>query len=358
MLIFHIGRPKTGSSAIQAFLDVNRAALAREHRILYPNLGAGALDEGEALNHSALIVHAAIGHAAERIAEAYRFAQRTGCEQLVISSESPHPRYVEIVAQVRRQLSAPVRVICYLRRQDHMVESYWKQWGIKSAAPDVATYVERMLQRLARGEPCELDYRHPLSLWARCVGAGALVVRSYEKSQLREKDVVADFLALIGVADRAGLRLPEENARTANRGFSPEAMAFLDLCRGSLGPLHDHRMFELFDEAFGEGGRKRPFESYRLLSPGLRLRILAACEPSNAEVAREFCGRADGRLFLEPWPRPDEPWAPVRLSPEDAGSMLFQVLVCQGRKLAQLKLGVKKVRARLEALAAAGAARP
>lgn len=42
LLVAHLGGPKTGSSAIQAFCDHNRTALFRQHGILYPTLNPDA----------------------------------------------------------------------------------------------------------------------------------------------------------------------------------------------------------------------------------------------------------------------------------------------------------------------------
>jgi len=345
-LVVHIGKPKTGSSAIQSFLDRNRRELASRRGILYPNLKAEPFDEGSCLNHSSFIVKFAAADTAERVVRAIEFARSRGCSMVLLSSESNNVRYCEIVSAVVKRTRVPVRVICYVRRQDHLLESAWKQWGLRMNLRDIEAYMHKELEALAQGRKSQFDHA-VLADWSEHVGAGAVIVRPYEKGQLRGEDVVTDFLSLIGIEGRQGFLDRDDNAMDSNKGFRPKAMEFLQLCRAAMGPLHDNRMLELFYDALGGGNQKLPFESYRLLSPALRLRILEACEPGNQRVAREYLGREDGRLFHEPWPRLDEPWNPVHLSPEDAASMLLQVVLSLGRRNTALESRVHGILERL-----------
>jgi hypothetical protein len=345
-LVVHIGRGKTGSSAIQAFFDRNRPTLAHERRILYPNLRGGAFDAGICPNHSRQVTEQPLGEAVERIVDAVRFAEQSGCRQVVLSSESPQPSYMDTVAAVRARTGVDVRVIGYVRRQDHLIESAWKQWGLRSTMRDIEAYVDHAIAVVQEGRRSLLGHDAVLDGWAKLFGAAAVTARPYEKGQLRGQDVVTDFLALLGVEDREGL-VPPETALKANQGFRPEAMEFLQLCRSALGPLRSNRMLDLFAEALGEGNRKRPFESYRMLSPAWRLKVLEACEPINQRVARTYLGREDGRLFLEPWPRPDEPWSPAVLSEEDAVAMSLQLIVCLGRRTGALEAELQGLLGRL-----------
>lgn len=50
-LYIHIGQAKTGSTAIQSFLNHNQKSLIENYNILYPNMMGGSLDQGSKLNH-------------------------------------------------------------------------------------------------------------------------------------------------------------------------------------------------------------------------------------------------------------------------------------------------------------------
>ncbi len=51
MIYFHIGQPKTGTSAIQAVFNYNRENLSKDYKLLYPNFEDSNFDKGIYHNH-------------------------------------------------------------------------------------------------------------------------------------------------------------------------------------------------------------------------------------------------------------------------------------------------------------------
>ncbi len=45
-IYFHVGQAKTGSGAIQSFLNINREILATRYKILYPNINSTDIGKG------------------------------------------------------------------------------------------------------------------------------------------------------------------------------------------------------------------------------------------------------------------------------------------------------------------------
>jgi hypothetical protein len=55
-----------------------------------------------------------------------------------------------------------------------------------------------------------------------------------------------------------------------------------------------------------------------LLSPSARRRLVDDQLDNYGYIAREYMGRTDGQLFLDPLPEPDMPWEPSMLTPQQA----------------------------------------
>ena len=102
---------------------------------------------------------------------------------------------------------------------------------------------------------------------------------------------------------------------------------------------HVARPMYAFLEALG----KDPFFARQFFSPFAipatrRIEILQRCEESNRKVAREFLGRADGVLFREPWPSPDEPFQPYGgLTTEKLVPILLHILQKQDERIGELE---------------------
>jgi len=204
-LILHVGRHKTGTSALQAALAAGRDDLARQG-VVYPRLppataevlGAPSADShptlARALNpgwgpHDGLPVLArAIGEQIRATPEA---------DTLLLSSEAfqnlRDPALVQ--AYVADLGVAEVRVIAYLREHLDYAMSSWRQ-GLQA---------QGRFRRFSRYAGRMKDLGPFVALWQT---VGRLELDWYDAALARHGDIVADFL------DRTGLELP---ARPAGR---------------------------------------------------------------------------------------------------------------------------------------------
>jgi hypothetical protein len=66
----------------------------------------------------------------------------------------------------------------------------------------------------------------------------------------------------------------------------------------------------MLNQLLDDDVRKKPFETYGILSPEDRIKLLNRYEESNQKLAREYLNRSDGRLFNEPWPNANDAWVP------------------------------------------------
>lgn len=238
--LLHIGMPKTGSTVLQDRLRASREVLL-ERGLLYPSNPPGCPFNNHRLLLTGFLAYdklprhirkAAI-YRPDNMAETYadfcghlaREVAETRPERLVLSSESLFRSLPRAGRKALRALLAPygeTRVAVYLRRPS-------------------AYYLSALQQRLKAshkvGPPRVGSSLKALDAYAATFGAEALRPRVYDRAQLVEGDIAADFLAA---------HLPESGlsagdlapARRGNETLSAEAM---DVLRAFREAFHAER---------------------------------------------------------------------------------------------------------------------
>lgn len=214
-LILHIGAHKTGTTALQQSLKVNRARLAAQ--------GAAYVSSPEAaqLHHylgfavrGGLVPDGFIAFDAEVLAE--RLAEAD--QDLVIASSENFSFFFQrsAIAALERALRPrfdDIRVVCYLRRQDRHAVSHHQE-GAKpnrQAEGQLWGHALTALPTVSPNHALYLDYDRRLGLWADVFGADKLDLRVYDRALLTDGDIVADFLALLGLAGAGFAPLGDRN---------------------------------------------------------------------------------------------------------------------------------------------------
>lgn len=234
-LYLHIGHLKTGTSALQAFCNSHREELASQG-VYFPVAGTGQRRCG---NH--LVLALGLSHAHGKSAPPwYLKAQRhhpteydhrtqwdrvideigsSGCHSALLSSEFffalGYGEHGPALLQELRSLTDQfdVRILCYLRRPDRMIESFYNQLvktghAVKRLYNDVPRYQDTPF----------LNYTGALRTWVAEFGAQRIHVRSYES--LLDRDIVTDAFSVIDRPETRALRAlnPDRaiNARIPN----------------------------------------------------------------------------------------------------------------------------------------------
>jgi hypothetical protein len=327
----HIGIEKTGSTSIQAFLRANREALLRQG-VLYPHA------TGE-MNQVRLAAYAADAAAEDRVlrrhgaaegAEQEAFRRRleqeleteaaeSSATRMILSSEHCSSRLCSDaeVGRLRGLLERAgreFRIIVYLRRQDDLLLSKYST-SLKSGG--VARFAVP-----SDPEP-RFAFAPMLERWARVFGEGALKVRVFDKTALAGSGLLRDFCAAADL-DVSGLELREE---PRNASLSVDALEVLRLLNENRLLDRDLSLHRRVVQALGR------IEGPKLsLGSATRRRLLADYAAGNAEIARRWLGRADGRLFADveeglPEVLPSEP------TPERIAAVAAEVLMALGEKL-------------------------
>lgn len=291
-LLVHAGTPKTGTSTIQRFLSANAGRLLCRG-VLFPS--AGRRYGG----HHAIARHYrdAEDHWIERV------DRRALFDQLHREEDAEKPRETLLSSEAFWGLSRgaefardfagrKIRVVIYLRRQDHFLESryaFHKKMGVAPEPP------EEYRKKYARS----VNYREKLDAWASVVGRENVIVAPFERRQLNGgiEGPIFDALSI-------GQREFFKPARSFNVRLDRSSLLFLQMLADIQGDdgvrTGWRRAARAALEARAAKMGKRPREF--LLPASIRGALVEEAAEMNAAIARDFLGREDGVLFLDPPP--------------------------------------------------------
>ncbi len=300
-LYVHIGLPKTGTTAIQYFLHENRASL-KHAGYLYPGKGTAH----HCLGWRMAGIKGWLPSEEAAIAESrkiFREINESKFAHVIVSSETmsegllDHAGRLHAILEEELHSAWEARIIVYLRRQDHWLESwYMEEVGSKEPPANSYTFPEFLLHYRERAQ---IDYWALLRPWDELFGKENLIVRIYEKEQ-QPQGIARDFLQAIGISPDRNFKTPA--SEFINIGLSHDAVEIIRLCN------REHNfdpVFRLFlRRHLVRVSPKDPYLPYSYLSPKERSDLVNTYDASNSLVAREYLGRDDGGLFYEARPDP------------------------------------------------------
>ncbi len=212
--VLHIGTEKTGTSTLQRFLSVNRAALASDG-VIYPaatgnnggtQWGFVAIAQEKPWKTDvgvALDIHSASDQVAYRKSLQKNllreFKAVPKANTLIISSEHLHSRLTnkDTISQLKAYLEPWVdefEVVLYLRRQDRVAVSLYST-KIKSG-----NSTPILFPGAPKGPvPYYFDYDKIYDNWSTVFGEGAMRVRLFSPGEWECGDLVKDFCAVCGL---------------------------------------------------------------------------------------------------------------------------------------------------------------
>ena len=253
-LYLHIGAHKTGSTALQHNLLLNRNLLG-DHGICHlasPTTG---------------YLHTYLGTVSpyKLIPEGFTVLDREGLEDrletvdrdvVVASSENLSFFFEKAPIAALEGLLRPyfdeITIVSYLRRQDRHAVSHHQEGAKPQRQAEGALWghAPNALPDVSPDHDLYLDYDRRLGLWAEVFGADHLVLRVYDRALLKDGDIFADFMAVIGV-DSAGLSTVGD--RNVSLGASQTKAGHLMNAAGLR-----HREVEAVLQMVPAGGRLLP----------------------------------------------------------------------------------------------------
>jgi hypothetical protein len=280
-IYIHIGTHKTGTSAIQDFLALNKKVLKRKG-FLFPQQSRRNYVTSQ---EGSYVVTPANHKYYQKLA--YLCSRKQ--QNVLISSETFS--LLENPCGIKHLLDGlEVKIICYLRRQDSVIQSMYNQMVKRSG----------YYQDISNFQPEYLDYYKLLENWASAFGKDNVIVRVYEKEQFYNHSLIEDFLDILGLPLTDEFRMLKHNP---NPRLSPSVLEYMRYINSLLG---DHKSTVKIKKSILGFSAKRErdvttsiYFEHSLLSNEQRQSIMNRYQDSNAFVAQEYLGRQDGQLFME-----------------------------------------------------------
>lgn len=328
----HIGIRKSGSTAIQDFLCHNKEKLL-EMGYDYPTdfspeaknslrLGLLRLPQCGNINHLVTNAFKAEKQTMKQMLQNLKIPED---KDVILSSENFYfvalnenllTEFKNII--LSKTKNHQFKIIIYLRRQDEILESMYRQ-DIQDINYKAFKFKKEYLDDPDTQNT--LNFEKFINVYAKFFGKENLIIRPFEREQLKNKNVVSDFIDIIGIKDTTGLNINLES----NITFSHEIVEYLRLAKTYIPGLHK-RLTNYFTHI------NIPVRSQALslVNPAIKKKIALEYEQMNNKIAKDYLGR--NQLFLKPLPEEDRGWKPYDMSADDAvrvSSILFASLIQQ-----------------------------
>jgi len=328
-IIIHIGGHKTGSTAIQKMVFRNKELMKTKgwlfpghvhaHNTIGEELKRGG-GNTENFDNTTFLEHAPF---TKKIIDEIN---KSGEDRVIISAEYfehlPKRGILSLKTVLDKAIDGDRKyiIIYYCRRQDFFLESLYRE-RIKIDFLE-GNFPSPAFAGFKATSPLR-NYYGILDTWASVFGKENIIVQAYEKEQMK-KDIFSDFFGKIDLQFTDEFQYPSEE--DSNIGLSVDLTEFLRLASSS--PQTDQKFRNnLYRILVKLNIDNKKLKKRDYLSPEERREILIQCEKTNQRVAREYLGREDGKLFLEPWPDPDDSWEPYEgLSIEEIIPIFTRVL--------------------------------
>lgn len=313
----HIGTHKTGTTAIQEFLDLNQKSFLK-NGFLIPTMYKNAV--GQRNLHHYIAINFGFGkyNIEPNPGKVYKTIidelERVGKDKLILSSEifleSATPYKIRALKELFNNFN--VKIIIYLRRQDHMIESVYGQ-----------TVKDGGCVKFKGEKSYRLDYYEILMQWAEVFGHNNIIVRAYEREQFVSFSLFADFLSILEIENNNEYVSPQKDL---NPRLSLNCQEFKRLINAIYNDRQSANEYNelLFDYSVKECPETtKAFAKQNLLSPRQCNLYVDMFSESNKNVAHEFMRRGDGSLFYEKQNYAPNEWVPYAgLSQEKAIDIL------------------------------------
>jgi hypothetical protein len=330
-LYLHVGSPKTATTSIQKYLELN-AKILQEHGYCFPELPHQYPLISSSRNGHFLTgeIYKETGGRDRKLEQQYRLEGMEQVEKcfeqfhrVILSDEilwrdilwksntrKPPQSVFPFLMEHSRQHEYQVKVIVYLRRQDDLILSYWNQKVKKVGNNHGRSFTETLEEYVSWSLDNEngeyvLDYAHRLDYLAEIFGKENLIVRRFDPKTWIHGSVIDDFMHCIGIDDTEDF-IPLE--KMTNPGLNENATEIKRI----LNKNKDFSMEEgtyfrdILLDLSAQTEDQRP--QYSMLSTQERKELLKHFEADNAHIADTYV--CDGKPLFSDTVKDLPEWTP------------------------------------------------
>ena len=285
-IFLHIGQMKTGTTSLQCTLERERSNLLT-HGVLYPTTGALPKHSDlvwSLLSHKKLNKWVKSKYNGKNIDELLNAIATeiilSGSKKIIISAEEFSLSEPTVFRPIFDAFTNLIQVIIYLRRQDEMLESMYKQ-QLRHKKMNIK-FDAFVSSRLRPQSPLgnRLDYDKFLLAWESEVGKDKLRLSLFEGEV--KANLWRDFTRLVGIDIVLNSPMVRENVSVEGK-----YLEFLRRTNRYLPNKVRSKFMRDLDWLMANG----PKSALPVCSGVLREEILARYESANREVARRYFGR-------------------------------------------------------------------
>ena len=277
-LYLHIGRPKTGTSALQAFLSANENELKRRN-ILYPKAPThkrAASGQTTAGNGAFISLHLDGSKADVTNKHWESFVEQLDYWHgpMVLSSERFANRakiQLPILIEKAKQFGRPVKIVVYLRPQLEALASAYSEMIKRQKFTEGVT-------KFYESDPSRFQYLPFMRMLETVAGKENLLVRPYAKDAFLNGSLFDDFLNLIGVHDSESFVSPEKFVNRSLSQLEGELLRKLNALEVDVDAL-----VEMLEQ-YPKSASSEPLK----VTPELAERVRQTYEEENATIAEQY----------------------------------------------------------------------
>jgi hypothetical protein len=303
-MYIHIGMPKTGSSAIQAFLSLNYNVLKKSGFLFpnppNPNYGqAYQTTSGNADSIATLIRENNITKIKDNISKIIQDSDSFNCENIIFSTEF----FFQILAMYPERFldifeDYEYKIICYIRRQDTLFSSAYNQ-SVKNHDLKSKTLPSELIEKM--------DFCKILKNSLNYIDVRRMLIRPYEKKQFYLGNIFEDFLNSIGLKLTDEYIFPEKIVNPSLDFDTLEFRRILNILEiDKTNTIKKYVINSFLAKYTVDNSNGFPFQDHNIYSNKERIEIINKYEKENQEIARIFLNRQDGKLFYDELPKDDK----------------------------------------------------
>lgn len=297
-LYLHIGTPKTATSSIQEFLQINRKTLEK-HGCCFPKLphkypyvcsnrNAHFMVENlyyEDGTRDFPLEMEFLREGLDNVAECMKEFDNVilSEENLWRVSSYSHKELFPYLEQEARQQGYQIKIIVYLRRQDQFLVSNWNQC-VKQGKTSCRQTLESFIKTTQKKYKLVLDYASKLDRMAELFGKENLIVRRFDPGSWVRHSIIHDFMDCIGLELTEDFILPSRMVNPGLSGNNAEIKRIIN--KESSFSKEENTFLTTFLKTLSpESGKRYPCS---MLSREETRTLLNKYAAGNARVASEY----------------------------------------------------------------------